>query len=812
MKMIKKAVSFFLCLSLMAALLLPVTAASITAGQPHPVTMPDDETPFIYEFIPGESGYYVYYSYHSQGSDPYGYIMDGNKELLGECDDTENGLDFSICCYMIAGQTYYLAATCYSGSAHYTVQIDALVSPTAIAFDRDTYTGEVRGYLYPQLNFYPVDCAHEEITMRSSNENVVRIGQNGDFCLGTPGIATVTATTQSGLSATCTVIVETPPAISLDTPWTLDASGGTQYLHFAAPADGWYGIHSEGDEINPWVEVLDTSLEEIVQDDSTLPNDNFFAPFYLKAGQLCYFEFNTTEGNTGTAQVILQRLSSATAVTFPYRQITAYEDTLCLLIPEYAPQISIPEELTWRSSNEDVVYVDQFGHTSFLSPGKAVITVTSETGKTATIEVTVLKAPTGSDLTAWGICGPNLQWQLNKSGVLTITGHGDMYHIYNNSTHWDRYSSQIDQVIFPDGITGIGYGAFMGCGFSELVIPSGVRRIHSNAFSNCTALQRVVLPQTLDYLGHCVFDYCISLKEVVLPEGLKRLPNATFRGCFSLSQITLPQSLTAIDDNAFSGCSLESVRLPPNLKTIGFGSFAGNPLSSIDLPSGLTQLRDYALINCRLKELTIPATVTALGCSFATGNKLHTIHFLGDAPDFDEYSFDSLVIDACYPESNRTWTEAVRKNYGGTVNWVPQRSPGITLSGSAPEGASIMLSQAESGVCPIEVNQGQYSISQLQPGSYTLTASAPKHVTRTYSFTVSDVDLMINIQLHLIGDVDGNGKVNIGDVAKINAHIKGTAELTNAYMLQCANVNGGKLNIGDSASLYAHIRGTKKLY
>ena len=65
---------------------------------------------------------------------------------------------------------------------------------------------------------------------------------------------------------------------------------------------------------------------------------------------------------------------------------------------------------------------------------------------------------------------------------------------------------------------------------------------------------------------------------------------------------------------------------------------------------------------------------------------------------------------------------------------------------------------------------------------------------------------------YLLGDVDGNGKVNIGDVAKVNAHVKGASLLTDPYWLECANVNGGKLNIGDSASLYAHIRGTKKLY
>ena len=69
-----------------------------------------------------------------------------------------------------------------------------------------------------------------------------------------------------------------------------------------------------------------------------------------------------------------------------------------------------------------------------------------------------------------------------------------------------------------------------------------------------------------------------------------------------------------------------------------------------------------------------------------------------------------------------------------------------------------------------------------------------------------------DVKIHLIGDIDGNGKINTGDVAKLNAHLKGSNKLTDEYALLCANVNGGSLNMGDTASLYAHIKGTKKLY
>ena len=160
----KKILIPVLVLSMLVGLLIPAAAAQITAGQALSVTVVDDETPVVFRFVPTKTGYYTFYSYNSEDWDPSGYIMDGDGELLAQGDDTENGLDFSMDCYMVAGKTYSLAATCYSGSATYTVQIDLLPSPTSMEFDRATYTGGIRDTLSPQVLFSPKGCAQESIT------------------------------------------------------------------------------------------------------------------------------------------------------------------------------------------------------------------------------------------------------------------------------------------------------------------------------------------------------------------------------------------------------------------------------------------------------------------------------------------------------------------------------------------------------------------------------------------------------------------------------------------------------------------------
>lgn len=802
--------SAILVLALLAGLLIPASAATITAGQAQSVTVVNDETPVILQFIPTKTGYYHFFSYNSQGYDPYGYIMDTALDILVQGDDNGDSMDFSMTCYLTAGQTYYLAATCYSGSAKYTVRIDSIASPTSISFDETSYKGMLGDCLYPLIQFYPLDSAKETVTITSSNQQIVRIGEDGEFFLGTPGTATVTATTPSGLTATCTVAVQPPPALSLDTAWTLDAALGAQYLSFTAPADGWYGIHSQGNEIDPQVEVLDATLEGITEDDETLPDHNFFAPVYLEAQELCYFSLQALN-DTGTAQILLQKLNAPESIHLPADTLTGYADTGCFLKAAYGPQVSIPEDLTWKSSNETVVSVDDTGAVRFLKAGTAVITVTTATGKSDSTSVTVISAPT--NVAAWGNCGPNLQWQLSSAGVLTVTGSGAMYDLYDHDSHWDDYAHLIKKVTLPEGLTSIGYGAFMYCyNLAEITIPNSVRRIGNAAFSGCSALTRVTFPANLESLGSMAFEYCYQLQEVHLPDKLKRIPRDAFLFCTQLTSVTFPENLISIGDNAFASTAVQNIQLPDTLKTLGYGAFAGTNLTQITFPQGLTEVRDYALTNCALTELTIPASVTKLGSGFASGNNLHTIHFLGNAPVFDRYAFDTLEITAYYPAGNKTWTQELLQNYGGNVTWVPQGNPGVTLSGSLNHNATLTLTLDGEVMASIQAEAGSYSFEALQPGDYTLTVTAANYTTRTYTVTITDQPMTLDIAIQLIGDVDGNGKVNIGDVAKLNAHIKGTALLTDPYTLECANVNGGKLNMGDTAGLYAHIRGTKKLY
>lgn len=111
-------------------------------------------------------------------------------------------------------------------------------------------------------------------------------------------------------------------------------------------------------------------------------------------------------------------------------------------------------------------------------------------------------------------------------------------------------------------------------------------------------------------------------------------------------------------------------------------------------------------------------------------------------------------------------------------------------------------------VCELEVDGALYRLNAVMPGNYSMVFSAPGRVSRSYPVTVSSEDVHVDVKLCPLGDVTGDGSLNIGDTARIYAHVRGTNIIEDAYTLQCADVNqDGNVNIGDTARSYAAVRG-----
>lgn len=227
--------------------------------------------------------------------------------------------------------------------------------------------------------------------------------------------------------------------------------------------------------------------------------------------------------------------------------------------------------------------------------------------------------------------------------VLTLaTAEISQYHGHNSK------NVIIPSIIDGKNIVGIGKGAFQHCTTIEyLRLSEGIRYIEDGAFFDCSALKNCLLPQTLirlgsefnalpnpvgvfehtalehiilpkaiRYIGKRAFKNCSKLKSATILSSIECLPEEVFLGCERLTAIELPNTVKIISNRAFAFCEkLQRIAVPPNVKSLGEMTFLGcTSLNMIRLNVGLTSIRQGAFLSCTsLKEIHIPSTVTRLG-------------------------------------------------------------------------------------------------------------------------------------------------------------------------------------------------------
>lgn len=91
---------------------------------------------------------------------------------------------------------------------------------------------------------------------------------------------------------------------------------------------------------------------------------------------------------------------------------------------------------------------------------------------------------------------------------------------------------------------------------TECAVHPDTKYITKGAFMNSPSLQTVTFPQSaaITELPAYAFSGCSSLSELSLPEGLQTIGKEAFVDCVSLQEITLPSSLRSVGENAFYHC------------------------------------------------------------------------------------------------------------------------------------------------------------------------------------------------------------------------------------------------------------------
>ncbi len=174
---------------------------------------------------------------------------------------------------------------------------------------------------------------------------------------------------------------------------------------------------------------------------------------------------------------------------------------------------------------------------------------------------------------------------------------------------------------------------------SEIVIPTGVTEIKTEAFYEAYSLYEVVLPSTLKTIGNSAFAYS-NIRKIVIPEGVETIGNSAFSSCINLLYASIPSTVTTVGTNIFYQCNRLAEYYNASSQTIGFGyavrvnsstetnlstdangfvtyngtdglelvAYFGNE-KHIVIPTGVVAIKEYAFYKSNILSAVIPEGV-----------------------------------------------------------------------------------------------------------------------------------------------------------------------------------------------------------
>ena len=250
----------------------------------------------------------------------------------------------------------------------------------------------------------------------------------------------------------------------------------------------------------------------------------------------------------------------------------------------------------------------------------------------------------------------------------------------------------------PEGVVYAGQIAYKYKGEmpanTTISLNEGTIGIADDAFSGCSGLTSVAIPNSVTFIGHAAFAVCSGLTSVAIPNGMTSIGTQAFMGCRRLTSVTIPNSVTDIGIRSFEYCSsLESIVvesgnpvydsrencnaiiktaknsliagckttvIPNGVTSIGEGAFLGcSDLTSVTIPNSVTSIYSDAFADCSgLTSVTIPSSVAYIGvCAFGTlafSYSLTSVTSLATTPpEMKDYAFPNYDIPLYVPKGTR---------------------------------------------------------------------------------------------------------------------------------------------------------------
>ena len=443
------------------------------------------------------------------------------------------------------------------------------------------------------------------------------------------------------------------------------------------------------------------------------------------------------------------------------------------------------------------------------------------------------------------------------------------YTLFNGTIKITKCNLNDEEIIIPDTIDGydvtnIDFLAFRRCSDVEkIVIGKNITSIGDGAFSNCTSLKMIVVSdENNSYLVKDNVLFNKDLTEIICYPTQK-----------SGSKYLMPHSVETIKMNSFSKCEyLEEIELSDNLKTISTSAFVGcEKLNSIIMSSKVEKIEQDAFNDCS-KELCIYYNGSQkqwdnINIEGSNKDQLRKMVVYKE-PDknFDvmltvndfELSYSSIV-----PFDFKVSNDSVVK----IVDTIEESSSGIFIITAKirllKSGKTTISAVAKNGfvLCNFNYNVANCSHSSFHFLKTEKSSTCTEEGIEIYACDSCDYTESRNVKAtghsfgewkvntkptkdkegleiricnncnykeertipkltvtpddtstdFILGDVDGNKKVNATDARKILRYVAGLEQL-NDNQLKAANVDGNKkVTATDARKVLRHVAGLEEI-